>query len=353
MTHLDDGTLRRAHDEPLILDAAARAHLTACPACRERAEHIAGDADATGVLFATPVPPFDVAAARARVQVRPARLRFLPRRIGLPLGAAAAVAALAVAATVTPAGSLAQSFIDIFQPKQVAVLPVTAQELRSLPHLNQYGVVHPARNVQPQQVGSAAAAGQATGMTVLTPSSLPTGIPSTAQYDVIPSSTSSFTFSAARARRTAARRHLTLPAMPSNLNGSTLSVRTGAGVVTMYGQLQDMSGLAIGQMQAPTISSTGASVREMENYVLALPGVSPQLASAIRSIGDPTSVLPIPIPANLVQTQPVTVQGVSGTEISDNTGMAGAVIWEKDGIIYGVGGTVPFSQVLTVANCLR
>jgi hypothetical protein len=49
----------------------------------------------------------------------------------------------------------------------------------------------------------------------------------------------------------------------------------------------------------------------------------------------------------------VTVQGVQGLAVGDSTGLGSVVIWEKDGIIYGVGGPLTEDQVLDIANSLH
>ena len=106
-------------------------------------------------------------------------------------------------------------------------------------------------------------------------------------------------------------------------------------------------------MKAPTVASTGASLQDLEDYLLQLPGVSPQLAAEIKSIGDPSSTLPLPIPVDRASEHSVQVQGVQGVAVGDSTGIGSVVIWEKDGIIYGVGGTLSESQVLDVASSLH
>jgi len=103
------------------------------------------------------------------------------------------------ALALTPAGSLAQSVITIFQPQQVAPLYVTSTDLQSLPNLQQYGTVHAPATAKPTTVADAAAASQATGMHVLVPGSLPASVPSQASYQVMQSTSGSFTFSAATA----------------------------------------------------------------------------------------------------------------------------------------------------------
>ena len=49
----------------------------------------------------------------------------------------------------------------------------------------------------------------------------------------------------------------------------------------------------------------------------------------------------------------VSVQGVEGIFVGDSTGLGSAVIWQKDGIVYGVAGTLTEQQVLAVANSLH
>ena len=111
--------------------------------------------------------------------------------------------------------------------------------------------------------------------------------------------------------------------------------------------------LIVGQAKAPTISSDGVTVEELRSYLLSQPGISPQLAAAIRAIGDPSSTLPVPVPAELAISHPVTVQGVQGLYIGDNTGIASAVIWQKDGMMFEVIGSFTESQALSIANSMR
>lgn len=350
MTHLDDGLLRRQHDDPQILTPADRVHLTACDRCRDRADAIGGDADRIAALFADPLPAFDVRAAHGRV-VAAAPRRRLPRPV-LPLVGAVVAAALIAGIVATPARSLAQSFLDVFQPQTVTAVPVTAGELRTLPHLNWYGRVRAARTAAWHPAPTLTAAEAASGLTLRLPAARPSAVPGDVAYEVISPTTSSFTFSAARARRTARQRRLRLPAMPAALDGSTLSVATGSGVAAVYGEAAGIPALIVGEMRAPTVTTHGASVAAMESYVLSLPGVSPQLAAAIRSIGDPTTVLPIPVPAGLARSQSIRVGGSPGVELTDNTGMGTVVVWEHAGVIHGVAGTIGAGQVVDIAQSL-
>jgi hypothetical protein len=372
MRHLDDGTLRRMVDEPLILPARARQHYVACARCRSRYTEIAKCAHEVAALLAVPDSKNDSVAALAVVRQRAQAKKTMPKPqwykpIGLPsysgvfdgrgllkpLGAVAITVALVVAIVLTPAGSLAQSFLTIFQPKQLVMVPITPGELRTLPNLRQFGTLHVSKSPKIERVTSAVAASMAAGMNVLTPASLPVDVPRHVIYQIIPGTTSSFTFSAAKARAMTARTGKPLPAMPRDLDGSTLQLRTGTAVVAIYGQRDEIPAVVVAQTRAPIVTSTGASVRQIEHYLLHLPGVSPHLAQEIEAIGDPSTTLPIPVPVNRAIANHITVQGTDGLLIGDNTGIASVVIWQKERVIYAVGGSLTESQVLAVANSLR
>jgi len=239
----------------------------------------------------------------------------------------------------------------------VTAVQLTSLDVRSLAQLRHYGAIHVPSRVPGQQATSVESASNLSGMKVLVPSSIPSGVPSAVTFNVSPGATASFTFSAAKATAWASTTGKILPTMPQRVDGSTIDVAVGATVVATYGACANgcsaIPQLVIGQMVAPRITSTGANLTELEDYVFSLPGVSPQLATELRSIGDPTSTLPIPIPSSFAHADPVTVQGVHGEAIGDDTGIGSLVVWEKDGMVYAVGGTLPLSQVESIANSLH
>jgi hypothetical protein len=277
----------------------------------------------------------------------------LVRSLGGVLAACAVVSAVAL----TPAGSLAQSFVTIFQPKQVAAVQLTSLDVRSIAQLRHYGAIRLPARVSSEQATSVESASQLSGMKVLAPSSIPSGVSSSVTFGVSPGGTASFTFNAGKARTWAAATGKSLPTMPPRVDGSTIDVTVGAAVMATYGACANgcsaLPQLVIGQMVAPHITSTGANLTQLEDYVFSLPGVSPQLATELRSIGDPTSTLPIPIPSSYAHADPITVQGVHGEAIGDDTGIGSLVVWEKGGIVYAVGGTLTLSQVESIANSLH
>jgi hypothetical protein len=358
VSHVKDGALRRMIDDPLAASAVEREHLQSCTACAARMTDIRRDQDLASASFASPAPRPDLVSARARLVSGTAgvstsrRLTWRPLRPSrLPaLGwAAGGAIALGLALGFTPAAKV----FTIFQPQQFATVPVTNAELRSLPDLRQYGNLHVDRNLNARQFTNGAAAQSAAGFHVVAPGWVPKDVSTQKTFRVVPAETSSFTFSAAKVVKTAARLHHTLRAMPSDINGSTISLVTRPAVMTFYGAANDIPDLVIGQTTMPRVTSSGVSLASIEKYILHLPGVSPQLAQEIESIGKPTTTLPILIPVSWAFAQHVTVQGHPGLLVGDNTGVASVVIWENARVVYGVAGSLTQGQVLQIANSLH
>jgi hypothetical protein len=392
--------VNRSLDRPSRNDV--RTHLARCASCRdefegwvaissaERASQTPGLLPARNFLDRVWIEIDGDQSATARSHSNPARNETFERqeRITMlqssqvskrPWFSRAIVGSIAAAALVavvvlTPVGSFAQGFLTVFTPQTVTAVPVSLDSLKSLPDLNNYGTFAQGSHAASTSAANAAAAGAAAHLTVLTPASLPNGLPAAASYQVMPAQTASFTVSAAKAQASAAAQGKTLPAMPANIDGSSVTVKTGAAVLTTYGAPAasseskatakkveanaasvDSMGpvLVIGQTTAPVVTSTGVSTADLEAYLLAQPGISPDLASAIRAIGDPTSTLPIPIPVSKATSHSVQVQGVTGVSVADSTGLGGGIIWVKNGIVYGIAGSFSENDLLAAANSLH
>jgi hypothetical protein len=388
--HPADGTLRRLHDEPEAFGDDVRLHVESCPRCRDRLAALGEAARHASASLDGHDAPVDAGAALAVVRARvlgeaprapaPARRSWLGRGYAIPLGGLAAAAILVLLLAVTPLGTVAQNFLAIFEPRQFVAIPVSRadlDQLRALPDLDAYGVVREGPRPAQALVRTPKAAALLAGMRVRVPGWLPPGLPVVAGYHVMERTTCVFTFSAAKAVRAAGATGKPLPPMPPRLDGSTLVASIGPVVLATYGvpvdprslrrraaraareprdaadRILNGPALVIGQAPLPRVSSTGATVREIESFLLQQPGVPPALAAQIAAIGDPATTLPIPIPIERDIAQHVIVQGVPGLGILDNTGIGSGVVWQRDGMIYGVAGTLPARDLLAVANSLR
>lgn len=373
MRHLTDGALRRLYDEPHALDDETRSHYRECAECRERFAAVADDARHAMALLAVPPATVDPAAALERVKER---ARPAPRSLSIVRGwrrpalggLAAAVVAVGLAATMafTP---LASNLVRIFEPTQVSPVTITSGDLTGLDAFSTWGDVKWTKQPELQQTETAGDAARVSGLPAIQvaadrlPSAL-AGAPVT--YAAVSGSTGTVTFAGSA---------------PRKLQGSTLTVVIGPAETAVYGDLgklaqqaqadrsaagSDQAGqqavrnaiasagpiLAVAEMKSPQVSSTGASVADIKSSLLAQPGLSPAVRAAISEIDSPTGNLPLPIPAGLANAHTVRVQGVNGTAVGDNTGLGSAVIWIKNGRVYGVAGTLTEDQLLMVANGL-
>ena len=364
MAHLSDGTLRRKFDEANSLTEPENRHYSACAECQARYATLASDAVAVAGALAVPEIRVDVASAFSRVRSAPASRPTFGIRLPIMRPSSRPVMGVLAAATVILAlvvTGIAQGLF--FEPQSVQVVPVSVADLQSLSGLTDFGTLTWTTKPAPQLVTSAAEAATVSGLHVPVVGTLPNGVSSNVTYAAMPAAVGVFTFDAAKAAAAAAKAGKTLPAMPAGMDGSKLTVTVGPAVVEIYGNLNagaasdpsqlTLPQLVVGASSAPVVTSSGVTTQQLEDYLLSLPGVSPKLAAAIRAVKDPSTTLPIPIPIEYATSKSVTVQGVDGVAVGDNTGLGAGVIWIKSGTVYGVAGSLKQDAILAIANGLK
>ena len=191
----------------------------------------------------------------------------------------------------------------------------------------------------------------------------------------------------AKAEQAAAKDGDTVPPAPPGVDGSVLQVATGAGALEVWGLtlpggtgasvglfgassskpdgtsgspaagsaaagnspvVSDLPQLAVAEVQGPTVSSSGADLATLESYLLSQPGISPELAAQIRAIAEPSSTLPIPVPAGATSS---TIDLNGHTAVVLATGNEGsAVIWAENGRLFAVLGQASALDLLDVAR---
>lgn len=406
MRHADDGALRRMIDEPFAVSSEMKQHIDGCSQCQARAAAIADEASvASAALGAVGGAPVDPTSAYARFNERekePARgvaslglrriLNDRRSRFVAPAIGALAAATLILAFVFTPIGTLAQNFLTIFEPHTFVAINVSKGELQYMPDLKSFGTMTQEGATQHREVSSAAQASALTRIPARLPAYVPSSLPRQARYYAISPVSAQFRFSAARARAYASSIHRAIPPMPPGLDGSVLTLHAGPMIVITYGaalpsaavrhsaaeqvrsgamvdkesttpnaqvereqhdDISDLPPLVIVEAVAPRVYSTGATARDIEGYLLSMPGVAPQLADEIRAIGDPSTTMPIPVPIDKSYSQQVAIDGTRGLAVGDNTGVGGMIVWQKSGIVYGICGAMQQRQLMEVAQSLR
>ena len=351
-------------DEPDGHNGAEARHFETCAECQARYKTVADDARAITTLLAGPELKVDVASAFNLVRTAPAaRPRFgfripvfRPGSRPMMLALVAAIGVVALLAT-----AIAQDS-NTFSPNTVTPVPVTLADMQSLSQLSAYGTVSWTKQPQLQVVTTAAEATTISGLQVPTVAQLPAGVSTNVTYAAMPQAIGVFTFSKDKAAAAAAQTGKSLPALPAGMDGAQLTVTVGPAVAEIYGNFNkpgssDVSQISLPQLvvaetNAPIATSSQVTVIQLEDYLLAQPGISAELKAAIKAIGDPSTTLPIPVPVQFATSTSVTIQGVQGVALGDNTGVGAGVIWVKNGVVYGVVGTVKQTDAINIANQL-
>jgi hypothetical protein len=380
MRCLDDGELRAWIDGAAAEQATVGAHVDGCAACRAAAGELRGNAQlaaaAIGVLApARPLPAARVEAARERVaaavrrRAAGERVAATPRPAGAsgPAGrggrrgwlAAAAAGLLALALVATPTGrSAASRLLEQFRSQRFAVVtfdPAQAGDLAAT--LQQLGTVRgDLRGVEPQPVATPAAASRLMDFPVALPdaAALPSGVDTRPRIMVTPARQLRFTLDAAQVGRYLAAHGRAAAAVPAGLDGATLLVEVPAATLLEYVAADGGPRLVVGQSRQLTASVVGGAVplETLREFLLDLPGLPPQTVRQLRAIGDWRDTLPLPVPADRIDWRATTIHGAPGLVLGDRGGLGSAVIWQRDGRIYGVAGVLRPAHVLRVAESL-
>jgi hypothetical protein len=298
--------------------------------------------------------------------------------------AAATAAALLVALSLftSPVQSLAGQFLTIFRVQDFQPITLSGprgSELAGIPDLTQFGDMSPngATHAAPRVVGDVASASAAVGFPVKVPGQLPAGIDKQpSQISVTSAETMTFTFRAAKTRAyldSIGRKDFALPAKFDGASvqinvpaAAILTFSTGASTAPAEGtnpaaprQIPSRLGgtaansVLVAQAKAPSIDATGVTFEELRDFLLSLPGLSPQTAAQIRAIGDLNTTLPVPIPST-ASARKIQVNGGSGLIIAEqSTRIAGGIVWQAGGVVYAAGGPLNEGDLMSIASSLR
>jgi hypothetical protein len=95
------------------------------------------------------------------------------------------------------------------------------------------------------------------------------------------------------------------------------------------------------------------TLEELQDFLLGLPGFSPETVRQLLELENWKTTLPIPIPVDQVNWERATIAGSAGLLLNDNTGIGSAAIWERDGRIFGIAGAMKARELRDVAESFR
>lgn len=370
-------------------------HLAACPACQVVLQEVRRDASlAAGTLEALAPPglpsPAEVGLARQRLHRRalaptsarggastplPGRLR----RRALALGGLAAALALVVGVGFTPQGQAAAAqFLAQFRSQRfvVVAVPGDGSQLAALEQLESLGTVQTSPGAGPKSsetVSSVSEASSRVGFRVkqVDPAALPPGARPVPVVRVMSGGEVRFTFDRDKARAYYERVGRKDVRLPERFHGVTLVINLPSVALLDYSSGSQASGsggkpspsasasgqglmLLVGQAGELTAGVQGnVALDELREFLLGLPGLPPDLVRQVRAIKDWRTTLPLPVPADVVQWRETTIAGGPALLMSESSGLGSVALWQRDGRIYGVAGTLPAAELKRVAESLN
>jgi hypothetical protein len=376
-------------------------HVHACASCSDTVTELQRNAElaAPAVALTAPgTPPGDAAveAALDRLERRRARLAAAQRATAtataaagpdpaippVPLArrrrpawpgtrgravAAALVATLVLAGLVaTPGGrAAAASFLGQFRGQRLQAVPLDAGQANQvgdvLTGLVDSGVFtgdpHQVTGLDhPEVAADLAEAGRLAGFAVpaVDPSVLPRGVEGTPSRILVSRALEArITFDRDRALVYLRSHGRPDARLPERFDGTQLVVRIPTVVIQQFAGRDGGPAVLVGEAGMLGVDTEGgASLEELREVVLGLPGLPAETVARLRSIGDWRTTLPIPVPADQVRSRPTTVNGAEGLSFADQTGRLHAVLWQRDGHVWGVAGVLGADEARHVADSL-
>lgn len=411
--HLSDGEIRALLDRELDPERTAQvqAHLSTCSRCQAQKQALFARSQRIDHHLATletqDQPHLSVGAARLRLSRRaeieleekenlPMWRKYFSRLSRPAWVGLAIVALLAISMAFAPVRAIAGSFLGLFRVQSIAVVQVDPQALSTQLDSSTFSNIL-SNDVKvtgggpAQDVSNAQAASQLAGFTVRLPAAM-----QPAQLDYQPGSKAVYKVNRQQLQALLAEIGHSDIQIPAALDGATVSVEVHDGVVAEFGDCgslsnaekdlnlqQNASGEALQQsaktnagevpnlqqsptgsscttlvqMPSPTISAPpGLDMEAIGQAYLQVLGMSPADAANYAKNVDWSSTLVIPIPRSGTSTSSISVDGVTGTLVTQNRGPARGqyvLAWVKDGIMYGLTGPGDGSNALDIANSLK
>ena len=410
----DLGALRASIDDGGGAPAPLLEHTRGCAACSDTLAELHRNAELAAPAIALtaptdPPPAAEVEAALARLEQRRSRVPVSPEPpppvVGAPTGRVAAagtgrerlspapapapprqwrrrpqlgtrtraVAAALVAALVltglvaTPGGRAAASgFLAQFRSQRFEAVPLdpgqASQVEEVVGDLVETGVfsgsvLEDGTFVEPEVVDDPAEAGRMAGFAVpaVDPSVLPAGVERTPERILVTQARAfRVTFDRDQALEYLHRNGRPGATLPERYDGTRLVIQVPAVVVQQFAGRDGGPALLVGKAGTLGLNTEGgASLAELREVLLDLPGLPAGTVARLRAIGDWRATLPLPVPSDEVRSRPVIVGGAEALSFADRTGRVRALLWQRDGHIWGVAGVLGNDEVRNVADSLR
>ncbi|NLD42060.1 MAG: DUF4367 domain-containing protein [Chloroflexi bacterium] len=377
------GTLYAYLDDELpdTLAGRARAHIASCSRCQQRLAALRDSRRWTAKrLAAGPVPPADLAAARARLGERlggadtsSRSRRWIMeqrdmRRWGPALAGVTLVTLLVLTFSSAPVRALAHQLLAVFRVERVAGLPfdpgsVSPENARTLEEMLHAAQPEAVVDEAPVPCASIDEASSLAGFAVRLPRALPgteevaIEVKGRTEYRVpLQRDMLAFLLQAAGMDSTS---------LPADFDSGEVTVTFEAGAHLRQGDLE------IAEILHPAANyPEGLDARTLAEAGLRFLGLPPQDARRISSSIDWTTTLVLPVPTTAATLREVQVAGVSGLFLEPTEATADpaqyaddpdwseeslprpTIVWQKDGILYALAADLSMDELVRIAESM-
>jgi len=254
--------------------------------------------------------------------------------------------------------SAADDVLGVFRVKKFAAVTIIPAELPPLPQLSQLnelselGTFDLPQEPETIEVATVAEASALVGFSVRVPQHLPQGLADSRKIAVIEETTFSYTFDLSEVQALLGELGAQVIELPAALDGATVTATMPAFAIIAHGSEDDPLILAQGKspiVKVPDNLDLGALRDQLLTYYALY---APQTAAQLRAIEDWENTLVIPVPPGATH-RSVTVDGSEGLLIEGIAEQLAGLIWQKEGIIYGLAGRLPAEELIAIGNSLR
>lgn len=311
--------------------------------------------DQLTVLAPAETPSKSVAFARLQSEIPNPKSQMsqggkpMARQRTLAIGLAA-VLFIAALFSFPAVRATASDFLGLFRVQKFAPISISPGQMAMLEQLAEEGMAPGELEIRHEPgaaaaVDSLAEAGIQTGLNVRTIAGL--GDPSAINVIDGGDGRLRIDLAAARALMEAAGADPTL--LPDNLDGAVVQVTVFPGVQQSWGE--EFTFL---QAPSPLVDyPDDVDAQALGEAALQVLGTEPREAHRIAQSIDWAGTLLMPIPSEMVSYNEVAVDGVGGVALEPLDGSGGALMWQKEGIIYLLSTQGGTDELLNLAESLR
>lgn len=276
---------------------------------------------------------------------------FTPAPTRRPAFAVAALAlALLVAFSFPAVRAAAGEFLGLFRVETFTAVSISPEQMALFRQLASEGLSPGEVTIlqepgRPTAVNSLADAGALTGLTPRTITALdgPTAV------SVVDGGAGYLTIDLDGARAILAATGSDPLLLPDSLDGARINLTAFPGI-----EQQWADGTWLLQTESPTVEYPVevANPTILAEALLRALGLDAAEAQRLAQEIDWTSTLLLPLPADVIAFQEVSVDGVSGLALQNLEGITGALIWQKNGVIYLLQSDASLEGLLALAASL-